>query len=40
MTRRVEEIPTVRRIDIKEDTRNHNCLLLEKFFEKGLNLEI
>lgn len=38
VARRVEEVPTMRRIDIEEDTRNHNGLLLEKLFEKGLDL--
>lgn len=36
MAGRVEQVATVRGVDIKEDTRNDNCLLLEELFEKRL----
>jgi hypothetical protein len=36
MSRGVEQIATVRRIDVKEDTRDDDSLFLEQFFEEGL----
>ena len=36
VARRVEQIPTMRRVDVKEDTGDDDCLLFKKFFEEGL----
>ena len=36
VARRVEQISTMRRVDVKEDTRDDDCLLFKKFFEEGL----
>jgi len=36
MTRRVEEVPTVRWIDIEENTRNNDGLFLQQFLKEGL----
>ena len=36
MTRAVKQIPTVRRVNVEENARDHDRLLLQKFFEEGL----
>jgi len=36
MARRIKQVPAVCRVDIEEDTRNDNSLLLEKFFKECL----
>ena len=36
VARRVEKVPTVRRVDIEEDTRDHDRLFFEELFEEGL----
>ena len=36
VARGIEQVSSMRRIDIKEDTRNHDGLLFEQFFEKCL----
>jgi len=35
MTRGFEQIPTMGRVDIEEDTRDDDGLLFEEFFEEG-----
>jgi hypothetical protein len=35
MTRRAEQIPSMRRIDIEEDPRNNDDFLFQKFFEEN-----
>lgn len=37
MTRRVEEIPTVRWIDIEENTRDNDGLFLQQFLKESLS---
>jgi hypothetical protein len=37
VARRVEQVAPVRGVDVEEDSWNHNGLLLEELFEKGLN---
>ena len=36
MARGMEQIPTVRRIDVEENSRYHNGLLLEQLFKEDL----
>jgi len=36
MARGVEQIASVRRVDVKENTRNANSLMFEKFLEESL----
>jgi hypothetical protein len=36
VARRVEQVAAVRRVDVEEDTRDYNRLLLEELFEKCL----
>jgi hypothetical protein len=36
MARRVEQVPTMRRVDIEEDSRDDDDMLLEQFFEESL----
>ena len=36
MTRGIEQIPAVSRVNIKEDTRDHNGLFLEEFLKERL----
>lgn len=38
MARGVEEIPPVCGVDIEEDTRNHDRLLLQQLLEEGLDI--
>jgi len=36
MTRRVEEVPTVRWVDIEENTRNNDGLFFQQFLKESL----
>lgn len=36
MARRVEQVASVRRVDIKEDTRDNDSLMFEKFLKESL----
>ena len=36
MTRRIEEVPTVRRVDIEENTRNNDGLFFQQFLKESL----
>ena len=36
VARRFEQVPTVRWVDVEEDSRDHDRLFFEELFEEGL----